>query len=281
LNLEIFKRIFRLNFFSGYLKISFRLKMNNDLMANNLLSIRPKIFDPFSGLFAAQSTRHGGISPAPYHSLNLGKSTDDHPGNVVQNRLRFCATLGFHPDEMAWSKQVHGDLVREVMQPGGSDGYDALATNVPGILLAVSVADCTPILVYDSRNRAVAAIHAGWRGTVAGIVAKTLIFMEQHFATQGADCFAYVGACIDECSFEVGDEVANEFADPFKHFDGERGKFFVDLKKANAAQLLAFGLPEAQTEISPFCTKAQNADFFSHRNDGGVTGRGMAVIGMR
>lgn len=242
--------------------------------------IQPAIFAQFQKLAVAQSTRHGGVSPAPYHSLNLGKSTADNPANVAENRRRFCAALGFQPEQMAWSKQVHGDQIRHVTELGGAEGFDALVTNVPGILLAVSVADCVPILVYDARHRAVAAIHAGWRGTVAGIVAKTLIFMEKAFGTKGKDCFAYIGACIDECSFEVGNEVAKEFAETFKRFDDERGKFFVDLKKANAAQLHAFGIPEAQIEISPYCTMINHADFFSHRKDGGVTGRGMGVIGM-
>lgn len=243
--------------------------------------IQPKIFAQFPNLTAAQSTRHGGVSPAPYLSLNLGKSTADDPANVAENRRRFCTSLGFQPAQMAWSKQVHGDQIRHAIEPGGSAGFDALVTKVPGILLAVSVADCTPILVYDARQQAIAAIHAGWRGTVAGIVAKTLVFMEKAFETSGEDCFAYIGACIDECSFEVGDEVAAAFAESFKRFDAERGKFFVDLKKANAAQLIAFGIPEAQIEISPYCTMRHAADFFSHRKDQGVTGRGLGVIGLR
>jgi len=245
------------------------------------MTIEPKIFAHFPNLAVAQSTRHGGVSPAPYQSLNLGKSTEDDPANVAENRRRFCAALGFEPAQIAWSKQVHGDQIRYVIEPGGSEGFDALVTNVPGILLAVSVADCTPILVYDARHQAIAAIHAGWRGTVSEIVAETLIFMQKTFGTSGEDCFAYIGACIDECSFEVGDEVAVAFAEPFKRFDAQRGKFFVDLKKANTAQLLAFGIPEAQIEISTYCTMRHSADFFSHRNDKGVTGRGMGVIGLR
>ncbi|MBP6811027.1 MAG: peptidoglycan editing factor PgeF [Saprospiraceae bacterium] len=242
--------------------------------------IQPKIFTQFPNLAAAQSTRHGGVSPAPYHSLNLGKSTADDPANVAENRRRFCAALGFEPAQIAWSKQVHGDQIRLITEPGGAEGFDALVTNVPGILLAVSVADCTPILVYDARQQAMAAIHAGWRGTVAEIVAKTLIFMQKAFGTSGEDCFAYIGACIDECSFEVGDEVAVAFTEPFKRFDAQAGKFFVDLKKANAAQLLAFGIPEAQIEISPYCTMRHSTDFFSHRKDKGLTGRGLGVIGL-
>ncbi len=245
------------------------------------MHIPPTIFAQFPNIAAAQSTRHGGISPAPYYALNLGKSTADDPANVAENRRRFCAALGFETAQMAWSRQVHGDQIRQATAPGGSEGFDALVTNVPGILLAVSVADCTPILIYDARQQAVAAIHAGWRGTVAGIVAKTMKYMEQAFGTQGTDCFAYIGACIDECSFEVGDEVAEEFTESFKRFDVERGKFFVDLKKANAAQLLGFGVPQNQLEISPYCTVVHHSDFFSHRKDGGVTGRGMGVIGLR
>lgn len=247
---------------------------------NDPMTIRPEIFTQFSNLVAAQSTRHGGVSPEPFQTLNLGKSTADDPANVAENRRRFCAALGFVPAQMAWSKQVHGDQIRLVAAPGGSEGFDALVTNVPGILLAVSVADCTPILVYDPRQKVVAAIHAGWRGTIEGIVAKTLILMEKEFGTLGKDCFTYIGACIDECSFEVGDEVAAEFAKPFKRFDAERGKFFVDLRKANAAQLHAFGIPEGQMEISPYCTLRHSADFFSHRKDKGETGRGMGVIGL-
>lgn len=242
--------------------------------------IIPTIFASVPQLAVAQSTRHGGVSPAPFHSLNLGKSTDDSPVNVTENRRRFCAALGFQPAQMAWSKQVHGDQIRYATEPGGAEGFDALVTDVPGILLAVSVADCTPILVCDHRRRAVAAIHAGWRGTVAGVVAKTLIFMKKKFGTRGADCFAYVGTCIDECSFEVGDEVAAEFAESFKRFDAERGKFFVDLKKANAAQLRSFDIPETQIETSPYCTVRHAADFFSHRKDSGLTGRGMGAIGL-
>ncbi len=241
---------------------------------------RPAIFTSFPNLIAAKSTRHGGISPAPYASLNLGKGTDDAPENVAENRRRFCQALGFEPGQLAWSRQVHGDLVRRADTPGGAEGFDALVTAVPGVVLAVSVADCTPILVFDAKNQAVAAIHAGWRGTAAGIVEKTLARMAAEYGTRAADCFAYVGTCIDECSFEVGEEVAAAFTDDFKRWDTARGKFFVDLKRANANQLQAFGLPVAQVEISPYSTVLHNADYFSHRTERGLTGRMMAVVGV-
>lgn len=241
---------------------------------------RPAVFNNFAGLVAAESTRHGGISPVPYASLNLGKSTGDDPSNVAENRRRLCEALGFRPEQMAWSRQVHGDQLRVVAEPGGAEGFDALVTDRPGILLAVSIADCTPVLIYDKRNKAIAAIHSGWPGTAARIAEKTMHRMAAEFGTRGADCCAYIGTCIDECSFEVGEEVALQFEDVFKRYDPAKGKFFIDLKKANAAMLTACGVPGDQIEISPFSTVLNNNDYFSHRREKGTTGRMMAVIGM-
>ncbi len=241
---------------------------------------RPAVFAPLPRLIAAESTRHGGVSPAPFHTLNLGKSTPDAPENVAENRRRFARAAGFEPDQLAWSYQVHGDNIRHVTAPGGEEGFDALMSATPGVVLAVSVADCVPVLIYDAKNQAVAAVHAGWRGTVAALVEKTLVAMQAAFGTEGGDCFAYVGTCIDECSFEVGEDVAQHFTEPFKRFDAAVGKFFVDLKNANAVQLRQFGVPEQQIELSPYSTVLHNADYFSHRLENGVTGRMMAVIGL-
>jgi hypothetical protein len=247
----------------------------------NSLFRKPAIFNPFAHLVAAESTRHGGVSAAPFASLNLGKSTADAPENVAENRRRFCAALSVETTQLAWSKQVHGAEIRLVTSPGGAEGFDALICAEPGSGMAVSVADCTPILVFDAQNKAVAAIHAGWRGTAGAIVGKTLAHMHEIFGTRGADCLAYVGTCIDECSFEVGDEVAEAFQPDFKRWDAGRQKFFVDLKKANAAQLLDFGVPAGQIEVSAFSTVLHNEDYFSHRLEKGATGRMMAVIGLR
>ncbi|MEQ1743871.1 MAG: peptidoglycan editing factor PgeF [Saprospiraceae bacterium] len=241
----------------------------------------PALFAAYPDLVAAESTRHGGASPAPYHSLNLGKNTADDPVSTAENRRRFSAALGFSPQELVWSKQVHGAEILVATAAGGAEGFDALVTQTPGLVLSVSVADCTPVLVFDPMHRAVAAVHAGWRGAAAGIVGKTLHVMAERFGTRGADCLAYVGTCIDECSFEVGEEVATAFDPAFTRYDPARAKFFVDLKKACAAQLLAQGLIADRIEISPYSTVLHNADYFSHRKEGGVTGRMLAVIGLR
>jgi len=242
--------------------------------------IKPVLFNDVPHLVAAQSTRHGGVSHAPWNSLNLGKSTGDNASHVEENRRIFCNQLGYSPDQMAWSKQVHEDRIRIVESPGGSDGHDALITNIPRILLAVSIADCTPVLICDPVKRVVAAVHAGWKGTVAGITGGTLKKMYEYYGVNFADCRVFIGVCIDECSFEVGDEVAEQFDNPFKRYDHDRGKYMVDLKKANAHQCLDLGVPASQIEVSAFSTFVHHEHFFSHRYDKGITGRGLCVIAL-
>ncbi|MFD1141254.1 peptidoglycan editing factor PgeF [Larkinella insperata] len=241
----------------------------------------PPVFDSFQGVVAAESTRHGGVSPAPFASLNVGINTTDTPENVAENRRRLFSSLQIDPDQVAASYQVHGDRILTVTQPGRFEGYDALMTNLPNHFLTVTVADCTPILIYDAGQRAVAAVHAGWRGTVARLVEKTVKAMHERFGTQPEECFAYVGTCIDQASFEVGPEVAEQFGETFKRFDPERQKFLIDLKAANMAQLLAAGIPATQIGVSPYSTVLHTQDYFSFRAENGNTGRMLAIIGLR
>ncbi len=254
--------------------------MNTSSLPDQPLYRIPSVFSGFSNLITAESTRHGGVSPAPFDSLNLGLYTADTPENVTENRRRFWQVLGVDSKQVAASYQVHGSEVLTVSEPGNYEGYDALITRLPGIVLAVTVADCTPVLIYDSKHRAIAAIHAGWRGTVGEIVAKTISKMGIEFGTDPADCYAYVGTCIDECSFEVGDEVAAQFSSEHKYFNLKAGKFYVDLKKANRDQLTSAGLPEPNIQLSVYSTVSNNADYFSYRLEKGQTGRMLACISM-
>lgn len=246
-----------------------------------MLFLRPGIFASCPELIVAQSTRHGGVSLPPYNTLNLGWNTGDRPEHTVENRRRFAAAVGFDPGRLAYSKQVHGVEVLHALQPGMYEGYDALITQQPELVLAVGIADCAPVLVYDTRHRAVAAIHAGWRGMADDIILRTLHRMAALFGTSGSDCLTYIGPCIDACAFEVGEEVAVQFEEAYKQFDSAAGKYFIDLKRAAAAQLQDFGLPESQVEISPYSTVRDNADFFSYRLEKGETGRLLAMIGLR
>ena len=241
----------------------------------------PAIFNFFPGLISAESTRHGGVSLAPYHSLNLGGSTLDNPEHVLKNNHLFFTALDVPFRNVAKSHQIHGAEILTVLKSGRYEGYDALITNISGIQLAVTVADCTPILIFDPIKKAVAAIHAGWRGTVLEIVSKTVKAMQKEYGTNPSDCLAYVGTCIDECSFEVGQEVAMNFADAYKRLDQEKSKFFVDLKSANRDQLLSVGLHPKNIEVSAYSTVLNNTDYFSYRLEQGITGRMLATIGFK
>lgn len=242
--------------------------------------LTPKIFD-HSRIIAAQSTRLGGVSSKPFDSMNLGLSVNDDEKNVWKNRELFFGGLGIKLLQVSRCYQVHGNEVLIVNEPVTNEKYDAQITNKQSIYLTVSVADCTPILIHDEKNNAVAAIHAGWRGTAGKIVNKALQLMKENYGTEGKDCKAFIGACISYENFEVGDEVAEHFDDSQKRFDAAKQKWFVNLKEANKEQLLDFGLSDDNIEISNYCTVENNDTFFSHRKEKGITGRMMAVIGMR
>lgn len=251
------------------------------ILDKQALWISPTIFQPFQNLCAVQSTRNGGHSAPPYHSLNLGRYTKDDLGFIQKNQLLFFSKLGYLPEAVADTHQVHGNEILLVEKAGHYSGYDALITNKKDLLLSISVADCTPILIYDPKKEVIAAIHAGWKGTMGAIAEKTLTKMSQHFGSEPKDCFAYIGTCIDECSFEVDADVANFFKEDYKRWDEARGKFFIHLKKANKDQLCSTGIPPTQVEISPFDTVRDNDYFFSYRKEKGKTGRMLAAIGMK
>lgn len=232
-------------------------------------------------LTVAESTRLGGVGQAPFKSLNLGLYTKDDDTVVKTNRALFCEALGWSSDQLAGAHQVHGAEVLRVHGPGQREGYDALITNKKGVLLSVTVADCTPVLIYDPVKRAVGAAHAGWRGTVAGIAGKTLRYMRDAYGTRPENCWAYVGTCIGLEDFEVDEDVARHFAVKYCHWNAERQKYLIDLKAANADVLRQLGVQEDQLEISPFSTVKNVDRYFSHRAEHGKTGRMLAVIGVK
>lgn len=243
--------------------------------------LRPTIFSSYPRVIAAQSTRNGGFGKAPYVSLNLGLHTKDDPKLVAKNRTAFFGDLGFSADQTAGALQVHETSVLTVEVPGQYQGFDALITQQKDILLTVTVADCTPILIFDPKTKAIAAIHAGWRGTVNEIVKKVLGQMTTEFGTQAQNCLAYIGPCIDRNTFEVDQDVAQHFDNAFKDWDSTKQKFYVDLKKANQSQMESIGLSSEKIEISPYSTVTHNQYFFSHRKEKGKTGRMICAIGLR
>ena len=244
-----------------------------------ILNIIPQIFKGHE-VIAAQSTRFGGLSTVPFDKMNLGFSSGDDREIVLENRKIFFGGLGIDENDIATSKLIHGNKVLVANGPVHAEGYDAVITNTAGVFVVVSIADCTPVLIYDTKNKAVAAIHAGWRGTVSGIVSETLNAMQKEYGTRGEDCLAFIGACIGESAFEVGEEVAVQFDSVFKRFDEEKKKYFVNLKAANKKQLTDVGVLSQNVEVSEYCTVLNNDLFYSYRKEKGKTGRMLVVIGI-
>jgi len=242
--------------------------------------ITPRIFNP-KKVIAAQSTRLGGVSIAPYSSMNLGLSVNDNELHVNTNRALFFNSLGIDVNTLSLSTQIHGNEILLAAQAGQHAGYDAQICGEKNIFIAVSIADCTPILIHDEKENVVAAIHAGWKGTVANIVENTFLKMKDSFGSKGENCKAFIGACISKNQFEVNEDVATHFSENLKRYDADKHKFFVDLKVANAEQLIRNNIPVKNIEISDYCTVENNDLFFSHRKENGRTGRMMAVIGLK
>ena len=234
---------------------------------------RPGTPDPVALL--AFSTRRGGVSTAPFESLNLGRSTVDDPANVAENRARLLGALGTPPDRLATAGQVHGTRVVEVTAPGHHPECDGLFTTVPGIALAVTTADCMSLL-YTAPG-AVAAVHAGWRGTADGMPVAALDALCARCGAAPGRVRVHIGPCIRGCCYVVGEEVAARF--PAEAVRRTNGTIRLDLPTAARSALLASGVPEASLHDTGACTACSPEWYFSHRRDAGRTGRlwGVAV----
>jgi YfiH family protein len=235
---------------------------------------RPRKTSP--GAVLLFSTRVGGVSRPPYDTLNLGRSTEDDPEAVTENRARLLRAAGLDPARLATAGQVHGARVVEVVAPGHHPECDALVTRVPGLVLAVTTADCMSLL-YRAPG-VVAAAHSGWRGTVDGMPLATLEAVQRLAGCGPQDVEVAIGPAIRGCCYEVGDEVATRFPAAAVRRVGERAR--LDLPTAAVASLTAAGVrPEAVTDTGA-CTACEAARYFSHRRDRGRTGRQWGVAAL-
>jgi len=238
------------------------------------------------------TTRLGGVSPGPYDTLNLASLVKDPNAdantNVAENFRRVRRAIGCQRHIRVQVNQVHGNEVwlppAKPARPADAPRADAIATDRPGLLLMVRVADCVPVLLSDKAGRVVSSVHAGWRGVVAGAVPQAIATMEKSFGVQADDLLAAVGPCIGLTHFEVGPEVATAFeqaglGDAVDTRTWDRPH--INLAHAIAHQLKRAGVPEAQTDSTDRCTYADAKDFFSHRRDHGETGRQAALIAVR
>lgn len=235
------------------------------------------------------STRRGGVSPAPWDTLNLGPGRGDAPENVEENYRRFFAALDMDSAYPVLSRQVHRDDVRLCTAADAGKGLirdrdydaDALITAEKGLPLVVFSADCGIILLHDPVNGAVGAAHAGWRGAAGGIVYKTVRRMQELFGTDPGDLRAAIGAAIGPCCFETDADVPQALeaalgaeAEPYITRRGP--KWHVDLKGVNARWLEKAGV--RQIDVSPDCTACHPELYWSHRRMGQARGAQIAMI---
>ena len=248
------------------------------------------------GLVQAVSGRLGGVSEGHFASLNLGLGSSDRREAVLENRRRLAAALDIPSNRFIRPYQVHGvDCLvvgREEVAaglPGSADvanRVDCLLTAEPGIYLLMTFADCVPVLLFDRVRRVVGLVHAGWRGTLAGAPRRTLATMAERFGSRPEDVLVGIGPSIGPCHYEVGPEVVEATQ---RAFPGREdllaarggGKARLDLWRANAYQLQAAGVPEANVEVAGLCTVCRNDLLFSYRAGKGKTGFHGAVIGLR
>ena len=229
------------------------------------------------GAILGFSTRRGGVSDGPYDSLNLGRSTDDRPESVDENRRRLLTRLGLDPVRYANAGQVHGTTVTRVAGPGLHPDCDALVTTIPGLALAVTAADCTPIL-YVAPG-AIAAAHAGWRGTADGIPEATLAALCAAAGASPEAVSIHLGPCIRGCCYEVGPEVASRF--PAAALRRAGPALRLDLPTAIRQRLLGAGAAADSIDDTGACTACDPGGYFSHRRDHGITGRQWGVVALR
>ena len=232
-------------------------------------------FSDSKSLKHAVSTRVGGVSGGPLKSLNLSFKVKDDPVHVEENRALLSRATGMDLGRVIQATQIHSDKVLK-LEPGsvpkdGSLGEgDGLITNAEGIPLMILVADCLPVLFYDPLHKAIGLAHAGWRGTVSHVAAKTLLAMGEAYKTRPEETKVALGPCIGGCCYEVGEDVRKEFAGVFPWAaevmqSSSKGHWTLNLAEANARQLREIGVREENLVKSNLCT-VKNIDlFYSHR----------------
>lgn len=246
-------------------------------MAELLTCITPA-WPESSGVTALTSTRLGGVSQAPYDSLNLGLHVADDKDSVNDNRRRFQEAWAL-PREPLWLNQVHGtdiEVIKEIDQATTFDTADGAWTNVPGKVIGVLTADCLPVIIADTKGTEVAVVHAGWRGLAAGVVGAAL----EKFSP-GLQLQAWLGPAIGPEAFEVGEEVRQAFIELSMHNASaftatqKKGKFLADLYQLATRELRDSG--NIQVYGGEHCTLSETTLFHSYRRDGSASGR-MATV---
>ena len=234
------------------------------------------------------TTRFGGVSRGIFDSMNIAIKEGETEENVRRNLAILGAALGFSPEDLVATRQTHSDIVRVVTRSDHRGPFhrdypacDGLVTNDPGVALMIFTADCTPLLLHDPVTGAVGAAHAGWRGTAAGIGAKTVAAMVDAFGCDPKNIRAAIGPNIGGCCFETDADVPQAILDAYgseaeAHIRSLGDKYYVNLKEINALSLRRAGV--VRIDISDACTACQPHRFWSHRVTRGQRGSQGAII---
>lgn len=232
------------------------------------------------------TTKLGGVSKGKIEGLNLGFRVNDDESSVRENYRLIAKDLGINLEKTVLSRQTHTDNIRIVTEADCGKGItrksdiedtDGLITNLSGVALVVFSADCTPVLMCDKEAGVVAAVHAGWRGSVKGIVPKCVQIMKESFKSRAENIKVAIGASIGPCCFEFGQEAEEYFAEEYLKKTDE-GKYKVDLWKYNTDLLVKEGVNPENIDLSGICTVCHNDRFYSYRAHKEKTGRLGAVI---
>ncbi len=252
---------------------------------NNIFLYNFSILGGNSAVNHFVSSRNGGVSKDSYRSMNLSYATDDSSQNITINRNIIASSMGISPERLIFPMQTHSENILcitgafleqdEEVRKAQLEGVDALVTNVKKICISILTADCVPLLLFDPVKQVVASVHAGWRGTVKLIGAKTVQKMQLEFGSIPQDILVGIGPSIGPEAYEVGTEVIEEFTKVFQtrmaHILDDKNH--VNLWQANRFQLLDCGIQETNIEIAGICTFKNDEVFYSSRKNKGVTGR--------
>jgi YfiH family protein len=246
--------------------------------ASKIKILRSALFSPHQTLRCGISTRCGGVSPEPYE-LNMSMKVGDKEEHVIKNREIFFQQLGIPLEKLAIPDQIHSSEVVSVSVPGFYDACDGLMTNIENVFLTVTVADCVPVFIYNPEVRAVAVVHAGWRGSKSKIVKNAVETMAKEYGSSAKNLLVYIGPSAGVCCYEIGTDIAEQFEDIYiLHHEGRNPH--LDLRAVQVDLLLEAGVPQKNIEVSHYCTICVPNLFHSYRRLGPKSGRMMGVIGM-
>lgn len=240
-------------------------------------------------LVAGFTMRHGGVSRAPFNSLNLGTNTEDVEAQVEANRAAMARAFDLAPNLLLTVRQVHGTGILAVTEPNFDVSHfqrvesDAIITNQSGIMAGVLVADCFPVLLYDPDGPAAGVVHVGWKGAAAGLLGQTVRAMQEMFGTRPDHLRAAIGPGIGAHSYEVDRPVRDAFRAGSGHWERiasetRLGHWLLDLKLSCLLQLEQAGIMRQSVDTVDECTCCHKEKFFSHRRDHGRTGRQMGFV---